>query len=250
MASSSGSFPGVPFRRCLERGWRQLRVLLLVILPGAAALADPIPAYVRTALAQFSPNPPAGWAYTLTTTRNGVRMVERFDPARPPAARWTLLEWQGRAPTADELAKYARSRPQDGSGGTQANFQRGDIEPASLRLLRDDADRAEWAAGFREVATGPDKMLGHLDLRLVVDKRTPHVAAYILELREPYSPVLGVKMHRLRAEVRYLAPADDRPALPAEQTSRFAGRIFFIPNEEELHVAFSDYAPASTELSR
>ena len=249
MASSSGSSPASP-RRCLEHGRRALRALLLLALPAAAALGDPPPDYLRTALAKFSPNPPAGWAYTLTTTRNDVRMVERYDPARPPSARWTLLEWQDRAPTDDERAKYTRSRPQDGSGGTQANFQKNDIEPGSLRLLREDAGQAEWAAGFRETSTGADKMLGHLDLRLIVDKRTPHIAAYILELREPYSPVLGVRMNRLHAEVRYLPPVGDRPALPAEQRSSFSGRIFFISNEEELSVLFSDYAPAPPELSR
>ncbi len=57
-------------------------------------------------------------------------------------------------------------------------------------------------------------------------------------------------MNHLRAETKYLPPDDNRPALPAVQTSSFRGSIFFIPTEEELEVRFADYAPVPTELSR
>jgi hypothetical protein len=210
-----------------------------------------VPDYVRAALARFAPAAPTtGWAYTVTTIRNETRMVERYDPTRPPAARWQLLELDGQAPTPDQLEKYARSRPHADSGGAQANFGRDDIEPGSLQLTRETDRESEWTAGFRETSTGPDKMLGHLTLRLTVDKRMPHVAAYTLELKEPYSPVIGVKMLQLVAIVRYLPPAADRPPLPEVQTSRFTGRILFIPTEEDLQVQYSDYAPAQTKLSR
>lgn len=251
MFRSSGSPPAFLRRDPSRLGpaWRPWLLGLCLLLPGFAPAAD-LPDYLRTALAGLHTDVPAGWAYTLTTTRNDQRMVERYDPARPPAAQWSLVEWLGRAPDADEAAKYARSRPQSSAGGAQANFNRTDIEPASLRLIREDDRVAEWAAEFRETSTGPDKMLGHLHLTLTVDKLTPHVAAYTLELKEPYWPVLGVKMLALRVEVRFLAPADGRPALPERQTSRFAGRILFIPTEENLELLYSDYRAAATKLSR
>lgn len=248
MASLSGSFRAFPRPSCDAR-WC-LAWLALWLAP-ALATAAPLPDYVRTALTRFAPGAPAaGWAYTLTTIRNDARMVERYDPGRPPAARWQLLELEGQTPTPDQLEKYARSRPRGDSGGAQANFSREDIEPGSLQLVRETATETEWTAGFREASAGPDKMLGHLTLRLTVDKRTQHVAAYTMELKEPYSPVIGVKMTQLVAVVRYLPPADGRPALPEWQTSRFTGRILFIPTEENLEVRFSDYAPVPTELSR
>ncbi|AOS45356.1 hypothetical protein Verru16b_02437 [Lacunisphaera limnophila] len=226
-------------------GW--LALLLILLSPAAAA---PLPDYLRTALTQFKPDAPADWAYTLTTRRNETHMVERYDPARPPAARWTLLQWQGRAPTPEEAEKYLRSRPQADSGGTKANFTKDDIEPGSLTLVREDESVSEWTGRFRETSTGADKMLGRLTLRLLVDKRIPHVAEYRLSLQEPYSPVLGVKMHTLDVTVRYQAPADSHPALPADQTSRFTGRILFFSTQEELQLTYTDYTPPSPELSR
>jgi hypothetical protein len=248
MASSSGSSRAFP-RPGSETG-RRVAWIALWLAP-LLACAAPLPDYVRTALARFSPGAPAtGWAYTVTTTRNDARMVERYDPARPPAARWQLLELDGQAPTPGQREQYARSRPHAESGGAQANFTREDIDPGSLQLVRETDHEAEWTAGFREASTGPDKMLGHLALRLTIDKRTPHIAAYAMELKEPYSPVIGVRMTRLVAVVRYHPPAPDRPALPELQTSRFTGRILFIPTEENLEVRFTDYAPVPTKLSR
>ncbi len=245
MASSSGLFPG-----CLRPSFEPLRRLAagLALLLCVAALPAQQPAYLRTALEGFNTGVPAGWAYTLTTVRHGRALTERFDPARPPAAQWTLLETEGRPPTPDEIEKYRRARA-TAPGGMQANFERADIEPGSLTLLREDATHAEFSGEFRETSVGPDKMLGHLKLVLKVDKHVPHVSAYLLELKEPYSPVLGVKMTGLRVEARFSPPTAGRPSLLTGLTSRFTGRIFFIPTGEELELTYREHTPP-TELSR
>jgi hypothetical protein len=246
MASSLGSSRGVP-RPSFKRFSLLAAVLLAVCATDCARAQHP--AYARTALEGFNTGMPAGWAYTLATTRNGHTITERFDPTRPSGAQWTLLETEGRTPTATEIEKYTRARGA-APGGMQANFERADIEPGSLILVQEDAEHAEFTAAFRETSTGPDKMLGHLSLRLRVAKRVPHVAGYTLELKEPYSPVLGVKMNALRVEARFSPPTDNRPSLPVEMTSRFTGRIFFISTGEDLHLSYRDVTPPPTELSR
>jgi hypothetical protein len=208
-----------------------------------------MPDYLRIALDGLHTTMPAGWAYTLTTVRNDRSITERFDPAKSASTQWTLLGIEDRTPTADELEKYQRARS-SGPGGMQANFEKGDIDPGSLTLLREDDIRAEYSGAFRETSAGSDKMLAYLILRLTVHKQAPHITAYTLELKEPYSPVLGVKMNELRVEVRFSAPASGRPALPLEITSRFAGRIFFIPTGETLRLTYRDHGPPPAELSR
>lgn len=248
MASSSGSSPACP-RPGFDARWRRLAAALTLALP-LAAVADPLPDYVRTALAHFSPNPPAGWGYTLTTTRDDHRMVERYDPSRPPGGQWTLLQWLGRPPTVNETEKYARSRPQGGSGGTQASFTREDIEPGSLQLVREDAEWADFAGEFRTAATSSDKMLGHLRIRLTVHKSPAYVGKYRLELKEPYSPVLTLRMEELMVEATFAAPTATTPSLPAAQTSRFRGRFLVFPKTESLVLIYSDFTTPPTELSR
>ena len=217
---------------------------MLGVLGAAATGRAALPGFVREALAQFSAEVPARWAYTMTTVRNDVSTAERYDPTKLPGEQWTLLRFNGRPPTAEELGKYQRLRAANPSPATQATFTRADIEPGSLQPVREDAERAEFEGGFREESAGADKMLRHLRLRLTVNKRRPHVERFALELREPYMPILGVKMNELAVTMTFTPPAPDRPSLPAVNTSHFAGRIFFIGTEENLRVSYSDFAPA------
>jgi hypothetical protein len=233
MASLTGSFPA--FRRL------RLRRLLLAFgcVVATAVTANAMPEYVREALTKFSPEAPKGWAYTLTIVRNNeARTTARFDPALPPATQWTLLDLNGRPPTASEAAQYAQA---GGSTTPQGSFKKADIDPASVSLVKEDADRGEFKCTFRPEAAEADKMLGHLTLLLTVNKRQPHVEKFALSLNEPYSPVLSVKMHELLVQMSFTAPGADRPSLPVTSTSHFLGRIFFISTEENLVLTYSDF---------
>lgn len=201
-----------------------------------------MPHYVREALGKFSTEVPVGWAYTLTTVRNNQdRTSARFDPARPPAEQWTLLQVNGRAPTARETARYAQVRTGGNAAAPQGTFQKADIEPASVELMREDTARGEFRCAFRAEATGADKMLRHLSLRLTISKQQPHVEKFALELTAPYSPVLGVKMRELLVQMNFGPPGQDRPSLPVANTSHFVGRIFFIGMEENLALTYTDF---------
>lgn len=241
MPNSSGS--SLASRRLRPKAGRPSAWLVLAACVWTTAATAATPDYLRAALNHFTPNVPAGWAYTLETTRNGQQMIERFDPARPPESQWSLRQFQGRNPTADELEKYAQSRPTASAGGMQANFQKDDIEPGSIKLVREDETRAEFDALFREESGGADKMLGHLQLKLTVNKQLAYIERYVVSLKEPYWPVLGVKMNTLRIEATFSAPAGGtQPSLLASVESHFAGRILLISNEENLHLIYTEFS--------
>jgi hypothetical protein len=240
-----------PFFDCARLPFEWWRVAIPAVLLAMTGINSPAatPAYLHQALVGFNPVNPPGWAYTLTTRREDRTISERHDPSKPPGGQWALLTMDGRPPTAEETEKYGRARSA-GPGGSQSNFTKADIEPGSLQLIRETQDHAEFSAEFREAATGADKMLGHLLLRLKVDKRVPYVSAYILELKEPYSPILGVKMQELRVEALFRPPNGDQPSLLSQMTSHFAGRIFFFSTGEDLRLTYQDYTPPPNELSR
>ena len=238
MANSSGSFRGS------THSPRWLHDLLLCSLFSAASASAGEPDYLRAALSKFSPQVPAKWAYSLTTERDGQQTTERFDPSKPPTAQWSLLRTEGRTPTADDLEKYFKYKASQAPGATQATFQKGDIEPGSVKLVHEDLDRAEFTCSFREQSTNADKMLGHLRLLLTVNKHEPYVEKYSLVLDSPYSPVLTVKMRELLVKMDFSPPDGLKPGLPLKSSSHFAGRIFLIPVEENLNYTYFDFAPA------
>jgi len=222
-----------------------LRLPFLLSLLAAASAFAQYPEYWRAALKQFNPQIPKNWAYSLTTERDKLKITERFDPSRAPVEQWMLLLNDDRTPTSDEKEKYFRYKASQKPGAIQANFQKDDIEPGSLKLEREDADRAEFTCTFRELSSSSDKMMGHLQLRLFVNKHLPHVEKYVLTLIAPFSPVLGVKMIELAVTMNFSAPTAGRPSLPTTGTSHFAGRIFFIPTGEDLRYAYTDFKPTA-----
>ncbi len=219
--------------------WRR-GLVLWSLLVAATAFAE-MPGYLRAALGKFNPEVPPNWAYTLTTERSGQQTTERFDPSKPPAEQWSLLRTEGRAPTSEDLEKYFKYKASQTPGATQATFHKGDIEPGTIKLVHEDPDRAEFTCTFREQSTNADKMLGHLGLRLTVNKHEPYVEKFSLTLNAPYNPILTVKMRELVVTMNFSPPTGNRPSLPAESTSHFEGRIFFFSLEENLHFTYFDF---------
>lgn len=226
--------------------WRPLALSALLLIAGLGLAlrpvqAAPLPTYLQEALADFVPEVRAGWAYTVTTTQNQRRTTERFDPAKPPAEQWQLLQIDDRAPTDDEAAQYIKYKASQRPGPARATYTKGDIEPFSLKLVSEDADSAEFVGSFREQSSGADKMLAHLRLRLHVRKQPAMITRATIELTEPYSPVLTVKMNELVASIEFGPATPDRPSLPIRSTSHFAGRMLLFPVTETLELTYRDF---------
>lgn len=244
MMLTSSRLISIPASRIFDRGAAPHRLVRLALLAGLALTlgqAAPQPDYLRTALAAFNPAVPSGWAYTQITTQNKITITERYDPAKPAAEQWTLIQHNGQPPTAKELSQYLPFKAAQASSLTQTVFSPSDIEPASLELLRENAARAVYTGRFRVAATAADKMLGHLQLQLTVNKQHSQIERVTLELLAPYSPVLGVKMNELTVTMDFALATAERPSLPTARTSHFSGRIMFFGNEENVHVIYDAY---------
>ncbi len=215
-----------------------LRLLSLLLLFAAVARAGS-PAYFGAALAQLGSEVPPGWAYTLTTTRESDTTVERYDPSRPKDEQWTLVSRNGQVPTADEIKSY-RSYKTTNAPSMRATFQRGDIDTGQAVLLREDAAHATFRCPFREDVDDP--LLKHMAIELTVAKQPPLVEKSVLQLKEPFSPIIGIKMTELRVEMTFSPPADGHPGLPLSAVSHFRGRLLLFKSiAEDLRVTYSEF---------
>jgi len=233
-----------PFSFCFSiRGPLNAILLLAFFAVGSPTVAAELD-YLHSALAGFEPGVPPGWAYTLTTERDGKQLVERFNPGKPPTEQWSLLRMDGHAATAEESEKYFKYKASQAPGAMQATFHRNDIEPGTLKRVHEDATRAEYTASFREQSANADKMLAHLRLALSINKQSASVESFRLLLNAPYSPVLTVKMNELVVTMDFSPPENGRPSLPLRSSSHFKGRIFLVPFEENIQYQYSDFSPA------
>ena len=215
-------------------------LFFLAGLAGLSAHATELPLYLKDALSRFSPDIPPDLAYTITTQRAGASSVERYDPSRPDERQWTLLQRDSRAATAEENARLGSYRTTT-APSMHATFRRDDIDLNSLRLIREDANRAEFEGRFRDDTNDP--LLQRLSLQLTVAKNPAAIEQCVLQLIGTFSPVLTVKMLELRVETTFSPPTAGRPALPRRVTSRFRGRVFLLKAiEEDVQTVYSDFS--------
>ncbi|MBA4138395.1 MAG: hypothetical protein C0518_13885 [Opitutus sp.] len=216
-------------------------LLFGLIVTTATPIHAATPDYLREAVSRFSAEVPAGWAYTVTTTRGDEVSVERFDPSRPRGGEWTLLQRNGQAATAEDIERYRRYKAGNAPTGARATFERGDLDVESAELLREDGERAEFQVRFRGDIDQP--LLAHVFLELSVRKSPAAVERSVLRLFEPFAPAMGVRMHELAVTTLFAPPTDEAPPLPLEVTSRFRGRMFFlVPINEDVRLVYADFA--------
>lgn len=220
----------------------RISIGLLLLVSSALQCTAEIPSYFKEALSRFASDAPRGWAYTLTTTREGESSSERFDPSKPKGGEWTLLARDGRPPTAEETERYLRYKVSTTSPTARATFEKGDLDLGSFELLREDAQIAVFRGRFRDDLKEP--LLSHLVIDLTILKSSPFVQAFTLRLAGPFSPALGVKMTDLEVAMEFSPAESDRPALPRASRSQFHGRLFFLKSiEEDVRISYTDFSP-------
>lgn len=222
------------------------RTLLSVLVLGLVPLAGAPPPWLELALSRL-PEPASAWTSTCTLEieRNGQRSVESFDPHATPAARWTLVTRQGVPPTPGELAAYRQSRADPASTPAPTSLTAGQIDLNSLELVRESSTHATLTGGFTEEAAATDKLLARLTVTLLVRKEPAAVVYYRLDLRQPFSPLIGVRMHELEAGAEFGPDGAIR-----RSWSRFRGRVFLRAVQERVTATFATTPDTGTAGNR
>jgi len=216
---------------------RFLLLCLCLLVPASAA----VPPLLREALDGFRSDPPPGWSYTQKTAGDGRSTVERCDAGKPEFDCWSLVEKDGRAPTAAELRDYTEARSRRSRTGTAPKI----TDQLDLDLVETVADTPERATYRTRLRRGEsrDHTAPFLRATVVVHKPTRAIESIELGNTEPFSPTLGVKIAEMRTLLTYRLPAADTPALPEKVSSRVRGAAFWFKSlDADLTVEFSDYA--------
>ncbi|WP_404420726.1 lipoprotein [Nibricoccus sp. IMCC34717] len=201
----------------------------------------PLPADFAAAFDAFRPEGTRGWSFTQLTTSKDAVVRERHDAALPEFKRWTLLEKEGRAPTAEETKEYT---------DLIARRPRSDNAPN----VRDQVIRESWVElpatpeGFRpyqfRIRPGgeDDSTAAFMAVVFTFDPRTRAIAEVALRSQEPFKPAFGVRIQEATTRVRYLLPEGDRPVLMRDIEVRVRGKAFgFKSLDRDMTVVYSDY---------
>jgi hypothetical protein len=221
----------------------RLFLALAVLFAAAGNLYAALPPLLDAALKNFRADPPKGWSFTQTTTAEGKSTVERSDATKAEFERWTLLQKDGRAPTAQEIALYSESRSRRSRAGTAPKLVE-QLDFTTLKSVGETADRATFTCGVRPGETS-DKTAAFLRASLVVHKASQTLESIELTNVAAFSPTLAVSITEMKTLLTYSLPAGETPSLPQTVSTRVRGRAFWFKSlDADMTVAFSDYVRA------
>jgi hypothetical protein len=211
---------------------------LFLLLPSLAVAA--IPPALDAALKNFRADPPRGWSYTQTTAAQGESTVERYDATKAEFERWSLVQKNGRTPTADEISTYNEIRSRRSRGGTAPKLT-DQIDTTSVEIVADTPERgayhARLAPGERGDATAP-----FLRATLVVHKATGTITSIELTNVAEFSPTFAVKIAEMKTTMTYSLPAGATPSLPQQITTHVRGRAFLFKSlDGDMTVTYSNF---------
>jgi hypothetical protein len=226
-----------PGRAIGFHGPMRFLAFLCLLLP---ALSGAVPEPLAEALATFRSEPPRGWSFTQTTVGDGKSTMERYDAAKPEFDRWTLIQKDGRSPTAADLKAYSEGRSRRSRTGTAPSLT-DQIDRDSLETVAENDERATYRCRLRRGESRDDTSL-HLRATLVLHKPTRTLESIELTNAETFRPTIGVKIVTMKTLMTYSAPSGDRPGLPQQVSTHLRGTAFWFKSlDADLTVTFSDY---------
>lgn len=219
-----------------------MRFLALAFLFVSTAFGA-VPPALEAALKSFRSDAPVGWSFTQTTTAEGKSTVERSDAAKPNYERWSLVQIDGRAPTADEAKHYNEQRSRRSGSGTPPKIIE-QFDLATLETVNETGERATYRCALKP-SEASDKTAKFL--RATITLHTPSQTIESIELGSiaEFSPAMGIKIAELKTTMLYSIPSGDTPSLPQKVVTRQRGTAFWFKTlDAEMTVVFSDYERA------
>jgi hypothetical protein len=218
----------------------RLLVCLLFVFLSSRMVAGPMPPELEAALKEFRAEGAKNWAFTQTTVSAERSRVERFDPLGRHYLQWTLLQQDGRAPTASEVRTYNEHKTRRSSNETPPNVK-DQIAPDTCAVIEETAERGVYRFQLKP-GDEDDRSAAFMRVTFTLHRPTRAIEKVELASTGPFSPVLMVNIQEARTVMTYLLPEGERPALLKEITVRVRGRaMWFKSLDQDMTVTYSDY---------
>ena len=238
-----------------------MKILLafLGLLLGASAIADDYQSIVQRAFETIHQDFDEDWSFTETATEDDIVTVARYDALGAAGQRWTLLSFDGRSPTGDEIDDYL----DDKKKGEKRKGKHGDSDEEpdddrdnsaivnfeSLQLLEETADY--WLFGFIPDGDDDDDFMRHVDGRIKVLKNGHYVEYIDLRNDKPIKPATGVKISKFLTTLTFGPAIDGGPIVPKAVDVVVKGRAMLVFKFDESEtIRYSDFvfAPRQQEM--
>ena len=219
-------------------------VIFTCITTGAASAATDHAAILQEAAQSMDDDYLQEWAYTETTIDSEMQSIGRYDPRQPVGQRWQLLSYNGREPTAVEMAEYSDDKEYDNSSSSPDDRDHGfdDIAEADSLELIEETDEY-WLYSFTPVEDDDEEeFMKFVDATMKIVKDGPYIEYVDMHSNKPFKPQFGVKVKEFVTRLIFGPAAVGGPIVPLSVDVRIKARAFLaIGIDESMSISFSDY---------
>ncbi|GEM73086.1 hypothetical protein [Sphingomonas aquatilis] len=177
-----------------------------------------------------------------TTGQARRTIVERYDPRRPAAERWTLVSVDGKAPTAKDITKAREGKKKPGSYGDLADW-------FGTPARRVEAPAGYAAYHFDRLPAGELKIGNHdasadtaADVLVNTKSATPFVERVRFTSTKGFRMMLVASVKRIDSNSRYVA-APGIGIVPESFAMAMTGSMMGKSGELKTNVTFSGHQP-------
>lgn len=221
---------------------RFLAALAALSLGGAASADDAALGEFRAAVAKAEAHAGDRYAFTLDfrdlSDAEGRTFRVRFDPRKPPAARWSAID-----PPAEQYGKEEKSAFERMTKNVEADdalVYDGLAESlAGARVIAADAARATLSIPISDPET-PKEAKEALTATAVLDRRSGHVEEIEVRSLKPFKPAAVAKIKSMRQLQRYAVLTPGGPALLVASESDAEGSAMFKSFSSKARLTYSD----------
>lgn len=186
------------------------------------------------------------WAFTQTTQvydRKGERedgaTVERFDPSQPPDAQWTLLQIEGREPTAREERSWRKRKEREMKRREEKSLG----EVMDLENAR-EVERYDGQVVFEvPLQPGASRRLPSEKFAVLmsVNETGETLQEFMLKTTDSFRALGVAKVDRIEIKADFASIDPQYVPQPRRIVATGTGRLLFFPFGATAEITWSDF---------
>ena len=226
---------------------RAMRIFLvsLILLLNLTVTPAAVPSLLEAALQKLQADE-NHWAYTQTTQvfdrqgepEDGVT-VERFDPSLPYDQQWTLLQQDGRAPTAREERAWRKRKDREMKRREEKSL--GEI--MDLERAREVERYAGQVVFEVPLQPGASRRLPaeKFAVLMAVDESSATLSEFMLKTTDSFRALGGEKVDRIEIKADFAMVDPQYVPQPRRIVASGAGRLLFFRVGGSAEITWSEF---------
>jgi hypothetical protein len=212
--------------------------IFIVILLSNFIFAEEIPKIVQNCFDKMAADSVHSYAYRKTVSTPEETRIISFDPSLEKGDQWQLLSINGNPPNKKELKKFYKETSYQPDGDQQGNTMTSD-DMYDFSVVNETEEEIVFLC---KIENENEKMQDKMACKIQICKADTTLKSLKMELTEPVSPVISVKLEEFSMEMDFFKMKETGASLIQQASTSVKGKaMLFKELNEQVTERYYDY---------